>query len=59
VICPSAKAKYFFSQDWTLESALILQANFSSTRNRDYAEFAAAIKHKGRSLVPAQAGRRQ
>ena len=43
MICPTGKTKYFLAEDWTLESALILQANFSSTRNRDHAKLAASI----------------
>jgi hypothetical protein len=38
MICPTGRAKYFFAQDWTDKITLILQANFSSTRNRNYAE---------------------
>jgi len=43
MICPTGKTKYFLAEDWTLESLLIPQANFSSTRNRDHAEVAASI----------------
>ena len=45
MICPTGKTKYFLAEDWTLESALIPQANFSSTTNgRDVTSRSSAAK---------------